>query len=95
MRSQEAVQFFTAHAAGTSATVTLEGGKYVSDVVATGTGTVTTERLGPDASTFLTAFTAQTATGPSAAVDLPPGQYRSVTSGLTVISHSLTRVPND
>jgi hypothetical protein len=55
----------------------LKGGTYVVDAVFTGSGSVTLQRLGPDGSTYLTAVTAISTSGtPSAAANLPPGQYK-------------------
>jgi hypothetical protein len=55
----------------------LKGGTYVVDGIWTGSGTVTLQRLGPDGTTYQTAVTALSTSGtPSAAVQLPPGQYK-------------------
>jgi hypothetical protein len=67
-------QSFTNIAATTSA-FPLKGGTYTVDVIGSTFGTVTLQRLGPDASTYLTALTAFAANG-SANVTLPPGQYK-------------------
>jgi hypothetical protein len=71
----ENVQFSNISAA--TAAFELRGGTYVIDAVWTGAGTVTLQRLGPDGTTYQTAVTALSTSGtPSAAVQLPPGQYK-------------------
>jgi hypothetical protein len=62
-------------ASGNSASFRLMGGQYFLGCVASTFGTVTLQRLGPDASTFLTAATAFSANGAATAY-LPPGTYR-------------------
>jgi hypothetical protein len=71
----ENVQF--SNISATTAAFELRGGMYVVDAVWTGAGTVTLQRHGPDGTTFMTALTALSTSGtPSAAVQLPPGQYK-------------------
>jgi len=53
----------------------LRGGTYTVDVIGSTFGTVTLQRLGPDASTWLTALTAFSASG-TANATLPDGSYR-------------------
>jgi hypothetical protein len=53
-------------------------GRYVAQCVASTYGTVTLEVQGPDGTTFLTALTAFSANGISAATDLPDGTYKLV-----------------
>jgi hypothetical protein len=68
-------QSFSNIAATTSA-FQLKGGTYTIDVVATfGGGSVTLQRLGPDASTYLTAAAAFSANG-TANATLPQGTYK-------------------
>ncbi len=66
-----------ANISATPASFSLGGGVYVIDAIAAwGGGSVTLQRLGPDGGTYLTAVTALTADGVSAATALPPGTYR-------------------
>lgn len=93
MRAPEAVKALSNQTAVTSTQFELHGGVYVMDIVATGTGTVTLQRLGPNGTTFLVATAALTATGPSPTLYLPPGQYNVVTAGLTAVYATIARVP--
>lgn len=72
--TQEAVSFSNIGVT-TAAFALKRGGKYCVDCIASTYGTVTLQRLGPDASTYLTALTAFSSNG-TANADLPPGQYR-------------------
>lgn len=79
----------------TAAGVLLLGGAYCLDVVATGAGSVTLQRLGPDGATWITAATALTATGTSGSLALPTGTYRITVAGLTAVYASLTPTPGE
>ena len=67
-------QTFT-NANSTTNAFTLKGGTYTVDVIGSTFGAVTLQRLGPDASTWLTALTAFAANG-TANATLPGGSYR-------------------
>lgn len=95
MRGNEAVRPFANAAAGTSAAFELMGGAYVLDFVATGTGTVDLQRLGPDGATYFAVITQITANGTSGSIALPPGQYKVVVATFTAIYVSITRIPGE
>jgi hypothetical protein len=94
MRAGEAFQALTNQTGVTSALFYLTGGKYAFDVVATGSGSVTLQRLSADGVTQQAAASAVTATG-TATYDLPPGSYTVVTTGLTAVYARITRVPEE
>ncbi len=80
----------------TPADFSIMGGVYVLDTIATGSGSLTLARKGPDDSTYITAATAITATsGNSGAIALPPGVYRLVIATFTAVYATLTRIPGD
>jgi hypothetical protein len=82
--------------AATTATFPLKGGCFCLDAVATwGGGSLTLQRLGPDATTYLTAATALTANGTSGAIALPPGTYRLAIATATAVYASLARIPGE
>lgn len=60
----------------TTAAFELRGGEYTLDVIATGTGSATLQRLGPDGTTWITAMTAVTTSATAVTADLPDGSYR-------------------
>jgi hypothetical protein len=94
MRAGEAFQALTNQTGVTSATFFLTGGKYVLDVIATGAGSVTVQRLGPDGATQIATALTLTASG-AVTGDLPPGSYTVVTTGLTAVYARITRVPEE
>lgn len=91
MRSQDAVAF--SDIAATTSAFSLIGGLYGIDTVATGSGTLTLERLGGDGSTWITVLTAITATSSYASVYLPPGQYRVAVATFTAVYVQVVRIP--
>jgi hypothetical protein len=94
MAAREQVTF--SNIAATTAAFALGGGLYVSDVKATfGGGNVALQRIMPDASTYVTVITAQTADGASSATYLPPGQYKYLITTATAVYIALTRIPQE
>lgn len=94
MRAHDAHTF--SNISADTAEFALTGGVYVVDAVATwGGGSITLERLGPDGTTWLTAVTALTANGVSAASALPPGQYRVAVATATAVYVTVVRVPGE
>lgn len=92
MRAQEAKAFTNIDA--TTAGFTLGGGNYVLAVSATfGGGNVGVEVLLPDGATWVDCHTPLTAAGITAALALPPGQYRIAIATATGVTCSLVRVP--
>lgn len=95
MRAQESFTLLS-NAAATGNPVTISnGGNYSLAVVATGSGNVTLQRLGPDGVTYITAATPVTATGITAVLGLAPGQYRAAVTTLTAVYAELTRIPTE
>ena len=80
-------------AAGTGLAFTLTGGLYAIETLATGAGSITLQRLGPDGATWGAAATAITTTSNFSTAQLPPGQYRWLTSGFTAIYATVQRIP--
>lgn len=70
---------------------TLRGGRYGVEVVGTGFGTVSLQRLAADGSTYVDVFTAFSANGYQT-VDLPPGTYRFHVSSATGVYATVTSV---
>lgn len=69
----------------TTAAFVLRGGQYGVTVTATfGGGSVTLQRLGPDASTYVTCLTAFTAAG-YATANLPAGSYKVAVATATAV----------
>lgn len=95
MRAYECERPFVAAAAGTVSGIELTGGAYVLDLTATGAGTCDFYRLGPDSATYVSVMTQLTANGTSGGLTLPPGLYRVVVAGFTVVYVSITRVPGE
>lgn len=95
MRAQTNVPFRNISA--TTAAFELKGGAYTLDLVATGSGTVTLQRLGPDGSTYITAdpAAALTANGTTGAMALPQGLYRVNIATFTAVYVNITRVPGE
>jgi hypothetical protein len=82
--------------AATTAVFTLNGGAYMTAVVATfGGGSVDLQALGPDQSTWLPLPTAVhfTAAGTAGPTYLPPGQYRFLVTTATAVYASVAGVP--
>ena len=77
----------------TPATFALRGGLYTLTVMATwnSTGTVTLQRLAPDASTYVTALTAFSANG-YATAQLPSGTYKLTIATATAIYADLIAI---
>ena len=74
----------------------LVGGVYVVDAIGTwNSGTLTLQRLGPDGNTYITALTALSADGASAATALPAGTYRLAIATATAVFVSVARVPGE
>lgn len=85
--------FVLTNASATSSAFYLRGGKYGMTVSATfGGGSVTLQKLAPDASTYVTALTAFTAAG-YATVDLPPGQYKVAVATATAVYAAVDPIP--
>lgn len=92
MRAQENIHF-TSAAPGP---FTIQGGTYTFAIIATGSGTVTLQRLGPDGVTYINAATALSTSGAvSAALALPPGLYQIAIATFTNVFADLSRVPSD
>ncbi len=70
----------------------LLGGKYMFEVIGTGFGTVTLQKLGPDGTTYLSVSSALAANG-GAVLDLPPGQYKVAITTTTAVYASISRIP--
>lgn len=94
MRGHEGFVLLKNVTAVTSSPVELLGGLYQFDVIATGAGSVTLQRVGPDGATQVTAMTAITTSGGAQAY-LPPGTYQAVTTGLTAVYATLVRIPTE
>jgi hypothetical protein len=75
-----------------SAVFSLYGGLYALDVVASGSGSVTLERLGPDGSTFISTALTLSATG-TIQGQLPPGEYKLVVATLTAVYACVVEIP--
>jgi hypothetical protein len=75
----------------TPAAFTLSGGLYGLTVMGTGFGTVTLQRLAPDASTYITVLTAFAANG-YASVYLPSGTYQLAISSATAVYADLVSI---
>lgn len=75
-----------------TAAFTLLGGKYAVCGLATGTGTLGLQVLGPDGVTWLPVFAAWTTTANFAVVDLPPGTYRWALATFTAVYVSVTSI---
>lgn len=90
MRGGQNVNF--SNISATPAAFELKGGLYQVDVIGTGFGTVTLQRLGPDGSTPLTAMAAFAANGTAQAY-LPPGQYTLAIATTTAVYANITRIP--
>lgn len=72
----------------------LLGGIYVLDVVATGSGTVALQKVGPDGSTLITPQSASvSATGSVGPLYLAPGTYQITVTTLTAVYASVSSVP--
>ena len=80
-------------AAGNGTPFNLSGGLYAIATVATGTGTIDLQILGPDGSTWIAAMTQITATSKFQTQQLPPGSYRWATASFTAIYASVARIP--
>ena len=78
--------------AATTATFTLRGGQYGCDVVATGAGSVTLQKLAGDGVTFVTCMTAFATTAGYATANLPSGTYRFTVVTFTAIFIQLTSI---
>lgn len=77
----------------TTAAFALRGGRYNVAVVATfGGGSVTLQRMGPDATTWLNALTAFSANGVQLA-DLASGNYRWLIATATAVYAEVVRIP--
>lgn len=98
MRGVDNALPFNNAAAGTSAAFTLNGGRYLLTLGATGSGgTVGLQRnIGGTYVGVSPAFgvAALTAAG-SVVYDLPPGQYKLVITTLTANTASIDRVPGE
>lgn len=93
MRAQDGHGFKNITA--TTAAFPLVGGLYGIDIVATGSGTITLEKLGGDGTTWVTAATAVTATTAYFTAYLSPGQYRFEVATFTAVYIQIVRVPSD
>lgn len=78
----------------TTAAFTLDGGTYGVDVVGSGFGTVTLQKLAVDGTTWLTAMTAFSANG-YATASLPAGSYRVAVATATGVYINLRRIPSE
>lgn len=76
----------------TTAAFTLRGGQYGIDVIATGAGTVTLEKLSGNGSTYVTALTAFSTTAGYATVNLPSGTYRIAIATFTAVYVQITSI---
>jgi hypothetical protein len=93
MRGYDGKAFLNASA--TTPTFPLVGGLYGMDVVATGSGSVTLQKLGGDGATWVTAATAFATTGAYATAYLAPGTYRFAIATFTAVYIQIVRVPGD
>jgi hypothetical protein len=75
----------------TPAAFTLPGGLYGLTVMGTGFGTVTLQRLAPDASTYITCLTAFAANG-YASAQLPTGKYQLTIASTTAVYADLAGI---
>lgn len=75
----------------TTANFNLRGGTYGIDVVATGAGTVTLQKLAGDGS-FVTALTAFSTTAGYASVNVPSGTYRFAIATFTGVFIQLASI---
>ena len=93
MRGTESVKF--ANIAATTAPFTLTGGHYAFSAHATGAGTISLEKLGPDGTTYTApaAATTFTAVDGYGTVFLPPGMYRVSIVTFTAVYADITRIP--
>jgi hypothetical protein len=78
-----------------TASFQLLGGLYGCDVIATGTGTVTAQKLAADGATWVTALTAFATTSGFATAYLPPGTYRFAIATFTAVYIDLSRIPSE
>lgn len=69
-----------------------QGGRYQVTVQATGFGTITFKQLGPDGTNYLNVDNDYVANS-GWVYDLPPGTYKFDSSGVTAVSLSVARVP--
>lgn len=90
MAPNESVLF--SNISATTAAFALRGGRYNVDVIGTGFGTVTLQRLGPDGSTWLPALANFTANGTQLA-DLASGSYRFAIVTATAVYAAVVRIP--
>lgn len=99
MRGQEAVTNVGSTAiTATTAQFELRGGTYVFMFVASNfnSGNAQLQVLGPDGTTFIGVHTALTANGATAALALPPGQYKIALSATMVGGfYAVDRVPSE
>lgn len=100
MRSVDAFAFV--NVAATPAAFNLIGGKYGVTVAATGSGTVTLERLGDDGSTYVPVNMPGTVATPAAlaangmiVVEVPAGTYKLVIATFTANYLSIVRIPGE
>jgi hypothetical protein len=77
--------YYFSNISATPTAFNLRGGLYAVMVNATGSGTITLQRLSLDASTYVTVLTAITATASYATVSLPPGTYRVAIATFTAV----------
>ncbi len=87
--------FVAANISATTAPFVLQGGKYGIDCVATGSGSVTLQKLAGDAATYVTAATAFATTAGYATVDLPGGIYRLAVATFTAVYVTITRIQGE
>lgn len=74
----------------------LDGGKYGVDCIGTSFGTVKLQKLGADASTYISVATATdfAATGYTT-VDLPSGTYKLTIASTTAVYVNIRRIPGE
>ena len=87
--------YWASNISANTAAFVLRGGLYGVDVVATGTGTVTLEKLAGDGTTYVTALAAFSTNGAYATVYLPPGTYKLAVATFTAVYAQVQRIPGD
>lgn len=84
------------------------GGRYAIEIIASGSGTVELQRLGPDGTTFIsikehfnnTSTAVELTVGSFASqgmfvLDLPPGVYKFVITTFTAVYARISRIPGE
>lgn len=93
MRAIDGTSF--SNISATTSGFALGGGLYGVDMVATGTGTLTLQKLGADGSTWVACFTGVTTTTSYNSVWLPAGTYRLAVATFTAVYANIRRIPEE